>query len=197
MRWRKVALSEHTPSKMSCRTRSLVLSLAAAMLALPAAADGLRPTGYLVVAGAGDGGTWNATAGLFWASDWRRSVAGVEVSGVTEAFVSRWDARAVDGRRGFTQIALLPLLRLRPDGGRSHWFAEAGIGVSTMHPIFETDQKRFSTAFNFVDVVGVGRSFGASRQYELGLRLQHVSNASIRSPNPGQNFVQLRYAASF
>lgn len=181
----------------TCLIRSHFLLLTAAAMALPAAAEGLRPTGYLVHAGAGDGGTWSATAGVYWAWDWRRSLASFEVSGVTEAFVSRWDARAAEGRRGFTQIGVLPLLRLRPDAGRSPWFAEAGIGVSTMHPIFETDQKRFSTAFNFVDVVGLGRSFGATRQYELGLRLQHVSNASIRSPNPGQNFVQLRYAASF
>lgn len=29
------------------------------------------------------------------------------------------------------------------------------------------------------------------------LRLQHFSNASIRHPNPGENFVQLRYARRF
>ena len=61
----------------------------------------------------------------------------------------------------------------------------------------DPETKRFTTTFNFVDVIGVGRSFGPSRTQELGLRLQHVSNAGIRVPNPGQNFVQLRYAASF
>lgn len=177
--------------------RPFFLALTVATMTLPAAAEGLRPSGYLVQAAAGDAGTWSATAGVYWAWDWRRRLGSFEVSGLTEAFVSRWDARGHDGRRGFTQIGVLPVLRLRPDAGRSPWFAEAGVGLSTIHPIFETDRKRFSTAFNFVDVVGVGRSFGAARQHELGLRLQHVSNGSSRSPNPGQNFVQLRYAVSF
>ncbi|RYG65377.1 acyloxyacyl hydrolase, partial [bacterium] len=29
---------------------------------------------------------------------------------------------------------------------------------------------------------------------EIALRIEHFSNASIQKPNPGQNFVQLRYA---
>jgi lipid A 3-O-deacylase len=174
--------------------RLFFLALTAATVTLPAVAEGLQPQGYLLQAGGGDRGTWSVIAGVYWGSDWRRSLAGFEVSGVTEAFISHWDARAAEGRRGFTQIGVLPL---RPDAGRSPWFAEAGIGLSTTHPIFETDRKRFSTAFNFVDVLGVGRSVGAARQHELGLRLQHVSNGGIRAPNPGQNFVQLRYAASF
>lgn len=178
-------------------TRPLLLAITVAAMALPAAADGLRPSGYLVQAGSGDAGTWSGTAGVYWNWDWRRRVGSFEAEGVTEAFVSYWNARGREGRRGFTQIGVLPVLRLRPDAGRSPWFVEAGIGLSTMHPTFETESKRFSSAFNFVDIVGVGRSFGSERQHELGLRLQHVSNGGISVPNPGQNFVQLRYANSF
>jgi hypothetical protein len=29
------------------------------------------------------------------------------------------------------------------------------------------------------------------------LRIQHSSNASLKHPNPGQNFLQLRYARHF
>jgi len=29
------------------------------------------------------------------------------------------------------------------------------------------------------------------------LRIQHSSNASLKKPNPGQNFLQLRYARHF
>jgi hypothetical protein len=42
--------------------------------------------------------------------------------------------------------------------------------------------------------MAVGRMFGAERQHELVLRLEHFSNAGIDHPNPGENFVQLRYA---
>jgi lipid A 3-O-deacylase len=38
---------------------------------------------------------------------------------------------------------------------------------------------------------------GQQRQHELQLRLEHVSNAGIKEPNPGANFVQLRYALHF
>jgi lipid A 3-O-deacylase len=62
---------------------------------------------------------------------------------------------------------------------------------------FRTQDKEFSTAFNFVDVIGVGRSIGADRRQELSLRISHISNAGIKKPNPGEEFLQLRYAVMF
>lgn len=47
------------------------------------------------------------------------------------------------------------------------------------------------------DSLGLGVSLGAQRQHELLLRLQHVSNAGLKQPNPGLNFLQLRYALHF
>jgi lipid A 3-O-deacylase len=178
--------------------RLLAFVAASCGVLLPAAAEGLRPTGYFVQGGAGEGRTWNAGVGLTWPWSWRASWLGGEFGGLTEAYISHWDARAATGgRRGFTQVGVVPVLRMRFAGGRSDWFVEAGIGLSAMDQRFVTPDKQFSTSFNFVDIVGVGRSFGADRRQELSLRLQHVSNAGIRNPNPGQNFVQLRYGASF
>ncbi len=164
---------------------------------LPAAAQGLRPAGYFVQGGLAENRIWSATAGLTWPWAWKTSVLGGELGGLTEAYVSHWEAPSASHRRSFTQVGVVPMLRLRFDQGRSPWFAEAGIGLSAMDHHFVTTTKQFTTSFNFVDVVGVGRSLGAAREHELGLRLQHVSNAGIRVPNPGQNFVQLRYAATF
>lgn len=177
--------------------RTLACLAAACGILLPAAAQGLRPAGYFVQGGLAEGRIWSATAGLTWPWAWKASVLGGELGGLTEAFVGHWEAPSASDRRSFTQVGVLPLLRLRFDQGRSPWFAEAGVGVSAMDHHFVTTTKQFTTSFNFVDVVGVGRSFGAAREHELGLRLQHVSNAGIRVPNPGQNFVQLRYAAKF
>ncbi len=175
---------------------SLVV-IATAVLALsPVAAQDFRPSGYYVQGGGGEDQTYNATVGLTWPWAWRRNLMGIDLGGVTEAYVSHWSALAVDGRRGFTQVGLVPMLRLRLNAG-SPWFAEAGIGISAMDKRFVTSTKELSTSFNFVDVLGVGRSFGAVRQQELGLRIQHVSNAGIKSPNPGHNFVMLRYSSSF
>jgi hypothetical protein len=178
--------------------RSLALAAACCAFILPAAAEGWRPSGYVVQGGLAEGRTWNASVGLTWPWAWKARLLGTEVGGVTEAYIAHWDTPGVSGgRRGFTQVGLLPMFRFRFDAGRSPWFAEAGVGISAMDQRFVTTSKQFTTTFNFVDAVGVGRSFGTANGQEIGLRLQHVSNAGIRVPNPGQNFVQLRYAAAF
>jgi hypothetical protein len=64
-------------------------------------------------------------------------------------------------------------------------------------PAYHTDGKRFSTAFNFGDHVGIGREFGSEHRQELALRVEHFSNAGIDHPNPGENFVQVRWVVRF
>jgi hypothetical protein len=54
-----------------------------------------------------------------------------------------------------------------------------------------------SSAFQFADMVGVGASFGSHQQYEAGFRFQHLSNASIKEPNPGIDFEQLYVQYNF
>jgi len=63
--------------------------------------------------------------------------------------------------------------------------------------VYRHSDKHFSTSFNFGDHVGVGYSFGAAKKNEIALRLEHFSNAGIKHPNPGQNFVELRYVHHF
>ena len=66
-----------------------------------------------------------------------------------------------------------------------------------MDVMYRTADKQFSTHCNFASVAAVGRSFGPQRRQELSLRFFHVSNADLKKPNPGENFLQLRYAAMF
>ena len=68
---------------------------------------------------------------------------------------------------------------------------EVGIGANLLFPIYQTHDKRFSTAFNFGDHLAIGYRHG---NREFALRLQHFSNAGIKYPNPGEDFIQLRYA---
>ena len=96
-----------------------------------------------------------------------------------------------------THLALVPTFRLRFDEGRSPWFAEGGIGISLMDARYITPTKEFSTRFNFADRIAIGRSFGLRGEHEVALQLQHVSNAGIKEPNPGENFLQLRYGVAF
>lgn len=93
-----------------------------------------------------------------------------------------------------TQVGITPVVRLFPSGGAHAWFVEAGIGGNLLMPLYRTRARQFSTVFNFGDHFGLGRVLGYDGNSEIALRIEHFSNASIQKPNPGQNFVQLRYA---
>jgi lipid A 3-O-deacylase len=171
---------------------SMVLYAASAHAAWPAPS-----TVFIAEGGVTVHGTYSLTAGVAWPSAWRRVSYSGEWTAYTELFVSHWEAKSQGRHHGYTQVGLSPVVRYRFDHGRSDWFAEGGIGLSYIDGLYQRDTKRFSTRFNFHDTIGVGRSFGAHREHELSLRLAHVSNAGIKEPNPGENFVQLRYARQF
>jgi lipid A 3-O-deacylase len=178
-------------------TPRLLILACAGVLSLGAQAIELLPGGAFVQGGVAEQGAYSATAGLLWPWAWKREALGGEFTGITEAYVSHWSGRGATQRKGFTQVGLVPMLRYRFSGGRSDWFVEAGIGVSGMDSLYRTRHKQFSGTFNFVDVISAGRSFGAQRHQELSLRVTHYSNAGIKKPNPGENFMQLRYAHMF
>jgi lipid A 3-O-deacylase len=176
----------------------------AAMLSLGAlpgpseAAGALAPDAAFAQVGGGTP-TQALTLGLQWTLPWQAAWAGGVVSSYVEASVGRWRTsdQGVPHTAWVTQLGLTPVLRYRFDGGDSPWFAEAGIGVNVLAPVFRDGDRQFSTAFNFGDHLALGRSFGAGGRQELSLRLQHFSNAGIKHPNPGINFVQLRYSVAF
>lgn len=178
-------------------TRQFLILACAAVLASDAQAAEALPRGMFVEGGVAERWTNTSTVGLIWPWAWRRDWGGGEASGLTEVFLSHWSARGAGGRQTFTQAGVLPLLRYGFGQGRWPWFLEGGIGISLMEPMYSTPRKHFSSPFNFVDVLGVGRSFGERRSRELSLRLSHVSNGGIRRPNPGENLLQLRYAVMF
>jgi lipid A 3-O-deacylase len=128
------------------------------------------------------------------------SVPGWQGSGRSfywDIFASQWRGPLNDDHRSIAQIGALATWRYRFDDGASPWFVEGGIGVSVMDRLYQTDDRGFSTAFQFTEAIGGGYSFGTNRRHELSLRLQHFSNAGIKKPNPGENFVRLRYAYRF
>jgi lipid A 3-O-deacylase len=178
-------------------TKRLLIPTVAAAMSLGVCAADLRPAGAFVQGALAENHTYSITAGVLWPWSWQREFGTAQASGITEAFVSHWSGRGTTQRQSFTQLGLVPLLRLRKDGGRSPWFLEGGIGISVMDRTFRTQDKEFSTRFNFVDVVGVGRSLGPDRRRELSLRVTHISNGGLKKPNPGENFLQLRYTVMF
>ena len=168
-------------------------------LAQPATGDLSHAPSIYLQASRAEHGTDALTAGatLPW-RQWRGQLWGGELRGHWDIYLSRWSFDGMGGHNHSLVLGVTPTLRLRPHGGRSAWFWEAGIGATlASHRYRPVGQEAFSTRFNFASHLGLGVNLGAQRQHELLLRLQHVSNAGIKKPNPGLNFVQLRYALHF
>ena len=197
--------SSTPPHTAHSRRRQCLYAMAAGLLAAspalaqPAAGDfSHAPSIYLQVDRA-EHGTDALTAGttLPW-RQWRAQLWGGELRGHWDIYLSRWSFDGMGGHNHSLLLGVTPTLRLRPDGGRSAWFWEAGIGATLANRRYRpVGQEAFGTRFNFASHLGLGVSLGAQRRHELLLRLQHVSNAGIKEPNPGLNLVQLRYALHF
>ncbi len=99
-----------------------------------------------------------------------------------------------DQTKNFTDIGFTPVFRFQKDDKKG-LYAEAGVGVHLMSHLYDNNGRRFSTAFEFGDHVGFGYVF--NNGLDLGLRVQHFSNGSIKEPNNGANFAVLRTAYRF
>lgn len=180
-------------------TKLLRSCLAASLAALLSCAHAMDLTPHAVSAqvSAGTMDVHMAGVGVIWDWDWER-LRRAEVTAHTELLLNGWRAPAMGGgHQTIWQVALVPTLRMQLARGRSPWFLEVGVGPSYMNKLLNTPDRQFSTRWNFYDLLGGGYQFGEHREHELGLRWVHVSNAGIKKPNPGEDFLQLRYVAHF
>lgn len=165
------------------------------IFAVAAAAQELPTTPSLYLQGGwSSGSTRSLTLGgtLPW-SGWHKSLGNGVLTGYWDMYLSRWGYDDAN-RNHILLLGVTPTLRWTPDSAHSAWFVEGGIGATLTNHLYQSTDKSFSTAFNFASHLGVGVRWGLHGAHEVVLRLQHISNASIKEPNPGQNFVQLRYA---
>ncbi|WP_240655573.1 acyloxyacyl hydrolase [Paraburkholderia phosphatilytica] len=123
---------------------------------------------------------------------------GFHFTAVVEGHAALWHSTASNNVNGnIGEFGIEPVIRIIKDSGAIRPYIEAGAGVRVLtHPRI-TSTYTVSTAFQFADIVGVGAEFGGHQQYLAGLRLEHVSNASIKDPNPGINFTQLYLQYNF
>ena len=174
------------------------VAVAAAALGLQAAqAIDFRPDGTFATVGVAPHQTVTLGTGLVWDWDWKAERQ-TTLTAHTELIVAGWRADAVGGgSQTLGQLALLPVLHMQLDRGRSPFFLEFGIGASFTNKVYRTPNKVTSTRWNFYDMLGAGYSFGEGRKQEIGLRYVHISNAGAKKPNPGEDFLQLRYGMRF
>ena len=178
------------------RVRFVAAALAAAFCSIGPVAAAEPDTGGFVQLGEGDRAVRNATLGLTRSIDALTPSATSRWSFYGEAALGEWFTHGRDNgqRSRFTRIGLTPVVRYRVAG---RLFVEAGIGLNVILPEFRDGNRSFATTFNFGDHLAIGTRFGAGDANELALRVEHYSNGGIREPNPGQNFLSLRFARHF
>jgi len=102
--------------------------------------------------------------------------------------------QAVSGpsNRSLAHLGLTPFARwwLGANTG-----AEVGVGPNVFSGV-HLGNKDTSTAFQFGSSLGLFHRLQDS-PWLFGIRLTHYSNAGIKDPNPGQNYVQLRVSYVF
>ena len=156
------------------------------------------PTMYLQ-AGAGDDSSRALVLGvtLPWKS-WSWSLGSGQVRGHWDLYAGAWSGRDLAQKRFHTAVfGGGPSLRWRGQQGASPWFLEAGTGLMVSNKHFYASDERMATRWNFASHLGLGMNWGPRQEHELSLRLQHASNAGAKEPNPGVNFLLLRYAHAF
>jgi lipid A 3-O-deacylase len=178
----------------------LLVTLSAACHAAPAAEATSLPRPSSVFVQFGDSSDAHTlVAGAIYDTGWNPTFSWGHATSYVELSFGRWVSDrdpAVVSSAWTTQIGFTPVLRFQPTAWHG-WYAEAGIGANVLLPVFRSRDKRFSTVFNFGDHVAIGHRFGETGQNEIALRVQHFSNAGIKHPNPGENFLQLRFSHRF
>lgn len=180
------------------RDRGLRLATAVALTvtSIYAQAAGL---GMQLAAGVADHDVKKGDLGIVWdpGLEWW-AVGGYHFTVIGEAHVAYWDIR--EDRAAHPDIwefGLTPMFRFIKSAGWFRPYVEAGVGVRLLSHVRETQDRSFSSAFQFADTVGVGAQFGDHQNYQAGFRFQHLSNAGIKHPNPGINFSQLYVQYNF
>ncbi|OGA40750.1 MAG: hypothetical protein A3G24_20355 [Betaproteobacteria bacterium RIFCSPLOWO2_12_FULL_62_13] len=132
---------------------------------------------------------WDWKARWFQGRDWH-------LGGYWELAAGYWRRSAAPGfNKDITEVGLTPVFRLQQNDRRGPYL-EGAIGFHLLSSTTIGD-KRLSTRFQFGDHVGAGVRFGAKGEYDFGYRFQHLSNGSIKKPNNGINFHQIRFQYHF
>lgn len=180
------------------RSRALtpvLLLVAASALAVPAAAQGLD-VALAVARGQSDHVSkvgvivGHTRADPLWQGERWRLMLRHEVE------LAAW---RVPKARNLVEIGYSPVVRLeRPLAASGNvFFVEGAIGARLLSHTWLSDERRLGTAFQFADMLGAGWQWGREGQSTLGIRLEHVSNADIKQPNSGINFIQAYYRYRF
>jgi len=175
--------------RMHKLTGALTLSIATVFPIPPAQASA---DAYVLSGGHGDetsmlssSAVWQWDQRWFEEGDWH-------VTGYWEVNASLLHGHDAGGRT-LVDVGIAPVLRLRPNAsGATQPYWEAGIGPHLLSSTHLDDQRKFSHPLQWAEHVGFGVTFGEKTRYDVGYRLQHLSNGGIKQPNDGITLHQVR-----
>jgi lipid A 3-O-deacylase len=140
---------------------------------------------------------WRVGAQWDWNAKWFEDYP-VFIGGYWDTSIGAWHSHDVAGDHDVIDFGITPVFRIQKSGATNFIpYAEIAIGAHYLTATDITNTRRFSTHFQFGDHVGAGFRFGEGGKFDLGYRLQHLSNAGIDHPNPGINFHQIRFEYHF
>ena len=123
---------------------------------------------------------------------------GTQLSGYWDASIGGWDAKSYQNVPGQHQklwdLGFTPVFRFE-NTNKLGFYAEAGIGVHMLSKLYNNDDDRLSTHFQFGDHIGVGYIF--NNKWEVAAKIQHFSNGGYKKPNSGVNYMNVKVAYHF
>jgi hypothetical protein len=171
----------------------------ALLLGVTSAAAHADRFGLQIAGGVADRDIKKADLGFVWDPNltwWE--IGGFHFTLLGEGHVAYWHSQESNAvHPNIWEFGVTPVLRFVKSSGYIRPFIEAGVGVRLLSHTRITTDFTVSSAFQFADMVGVGAIFGEKQNYQAGFRFQHLSNASIKEPNPGINFSQLYLQYNF
>jgi hypothetical protein len=100
--------------------------------------------------------------------------------------------RPAQRERKGVDVSAAPVLHFESDARRAFFpYREASVGLHLLSDTRINEERQFSTAFQFGEFLGVGAKFGENRQYDVAVRIEHVSNGGIKKPNDGLTYAAL------
>jgi Lipid A 3-O-deacylase (PagL) len=111
--------------------------------------------------------------------------------------VSVWRVPDIAGRARRVDLNLTPIWQADTGFGvGAQGYMEAGLGAYLLSKTINNGSNQLSSAFQFGSHLAAGLRFGARGETTAGIAVQHLSNAGIKHPNGGINFVLLHVAVS-
>ncbi len=116
---------------------------------------------------------------------WHASPLGIDLKGRVDLAVGA--LRLDDRRTAFVSVG--PVIQWRRPLGLGPAFLELGISPTFLEDTeFNGGTTELGSNFHFTSHIATGLAFGSRRQFVVGYRIQHTSNANVDADNTGVDF---------